>query len=353
MNTNETLEKFVDYLNRRYSERSTAKHYKSDLMIFQQTVENKLWEEISHKDVDQFVEKQHETGMSPATINRRLASLHTFFEWWSGEEPEKNKANPVLWRRHKIKGSELIPRDASDEDVESWFAVIESPRDRAIFGLMVGAGLRVSEVADLKQNALTPPPAPQQMARLRVWGKGKKERIAWLTPKLYAQVADWQTVRPPQTEDDHLFLNQHNRGLSKDGIQHRLKGYCQMAGIDITCHQLRHTFARRLAEQRMPVEAIAQVLGHSQVETTQRYINGADVNLRDQFQAVMAQLEAKPASEPSALGLPRLPSTPPVTEQADPAHLALALARFDSLAACPPMRLPGLPLAFLASPYGG
>ena len=88
--------------------------------------------------------------MSAATINRRLAALHTFFEWMAAMEPETTRANPVIWRRHAPKQGQPIARDATDVEVAALFKQIEEPRDQAIFGLMVGAGLRVGEVAALK-----------------------------------------------------------------------------------------------------------------------------------------------------------------------------------------------------------
>ncbi|HFD38380.1 MAG TPA: hypothetical protein ENJ31_00800 [Anaerolineae bacterium] len=77
----------------------------------------------------------------------------------------------MIWRRHKVKQGERLLRDLPDGVVERLFAVIDSDRDRAIFGLMIGAGLRVGEVADLRLPNLEAPPAPDQMARLRVEGK--------------------------------------------------------------------------------------------------------------------------------------------------------------------------------------
>ena len=161
-----------------------------------------------------------------------------------------------------------------------------------MFGLMVGAGLRVGEVVALPCDHLEAPPVPGQMARLRVVGKGRKERITWVTPYWYESLTQWLSLRP-QAKTNCLFLNQHQRPLSVSGVQYRLKQYCEQAGIYLTCHQLRHTFAQTvLAEQRMPTESIGQLLGHAQLKTTQRYTAGANPDLRDEFLETMNRLEA-------------------------------------------------------------
>jgi len=333
METPQAVEMFTQYLHRRYGDRSTPKHYLSDLRIFLSQLGSKPLREVTARDIDHFIDRQHGQRLAPTTINRRLATLHTFFEWLAAQAPDEPRSNPVHWRHHRIREGQPLPRDASDLDVDRLFRIIEDGRDAAMFGLMVGAGLRVEEVAHLKLADLTAPDRPDQMAPLRVRGKGGKERLVWLTPSWHAKVADWLQERP-STESEHLFLNQHGRGLSKDGIQYRLKRYCHAAGITLTCHQLRHTFARRLAEQRMPIESLSKLLGHVFVTTTQRYTSGADPDLRDLFQEAMSRLEemgqlAEPRQEP--IPEMRWPSRQP--EQADPAKLTVGLSRFDAFPA--------------------
>jgi site-specific recombinase XerD len=110
-----------------------------------------------------------------------------------------------------------------------------------------------------------------------------------------------------------------------------VKRYSVAAGVSITCHQLRHTFARRLADQRMPIEGIAKLLGHAFVVTTQRYTLGANPDLRAAFQAAMAQIEGDCA--PPAPVSPVTPQSRPPrrSETADVKKLSRELRRFDPL----------------------
>jgi len=327
------LQLFTAYLNRRYGDRSTPMHYLSDVRLFYACIGVKAPRDVTAHDIARFVDAQREQGRSARTINRRLAALHTFFEVLAGELPDQPWPNPVHWRRHKAQLGLRLPRDVADATVTQLFASIRDPRDTALFGLMVGAGLRVGEVAALQLADLSAPAQPTQLARLRVCGKGRKERVVWLTPTYYAQVAAWLAVRPASSTPD-LFLSQRGHALGVDGIQARLASYCAAAGVTLTCHQLRHTFARRLAEQQMPIAGIAKLLGHAQVATTQVYTAGADPDLRTAFEQAMQP--AAPPVVPTVTAPPAAPAAPPAPRRvtpADPAHLTAALARLVGLPA--------------------
>ncbi len=169
--------------------------------------------------------------------------------------------------------------------MEALLAAIDDPRDRAMVMLMLGAGLRVGEVVQLELDDLDHSEATR-LSRLRVRGKGGKERVVWMTSAVAQAVQVWLMERPV-SESHCVFLNQHGRPLSVAGVQFRLKQHCQTAGVQLTAHQLRHTYARRLVENNLPVESLAKLLGHNQLTTTQRYIDGADPSLRaDFFQAI-------------------------------------------------------------------
>jgi site-specific recombinase XerC len=127
-------------LQQRYPGRSTAKHYVSDLLIFCQVVGDLSPQEITSTMIDEFVQSQSQQGLKAATINRRLASLSSFFDFLIEEADDDQWQNPVRWKRHGIKPGRHLPRDVSDETVRRLFAVIDDPRDRAIFTLMVSAG---------------------------------------------------------------------------------------------------------------------------------------------------------------------------------------------------------------------
>jgi len=320
------IAQFDLFLKRRFGQRSTAKHYINDLNLFLNHVGDKAITVISAHDIDSFVEEQLNRGLKATTVNRRLASLHSFFEYMASLEPDEACPNPVNWRRHKVKQGQPLPKDVADGEIDRLFAAIADARDQAIFGLMVGAGLRVGEVVRIRLGDLEAATVPGQLTSLLIRGKGEKERIAWITPYWYGPVTQWLSVRPA-CDNEHLFLNRRGRPLTVRGIQHQLQTHCEKAGVQISPHQLRHTFSRRLAEQRMPIEGISKLLGHAQIETTQRYTAGADPDLRDAFRQAMAGVAQ--ATIPATPALPSIAIPTPPPEWADPAQLEPILRRFE------------------------
>ena len=316
------LSSFRQFLERRYPGRATAKHYMSDLAIFVAFVGSLPLRTVTAKTIDGFVQSQSEQGLKAATINRRLSAISSFFDHLISETADDGWHNPVYWKRHSVRQGRHLPRDVSDEITERLFAVMDDSRDRAIFTIMLSAGLRVGEVVTLKLEDMQPV-AHSPLTRLRVCGKGDKERIVWLTEQAMAEITQWLQDRP-QAANSYLFLNQHGRPLSVAGIQYRLQEYCDRAGIQLTCHQLRHTFARRLAEQKMPIDSLAKLLGHADLQTTQRYIDGADPGLRADFLRAMAQYQAPVALGPEQFTVITT-ALPPAEGQRQPTELLAAV----------------------------
>ena len=235
----ESIERFKLYLERRFPGRRTAIDYLSDVRQFAATCP-KPWGEVTMHDIDHFVDQQRAAHLKPATVKRRVAALKTFFDFLAEESGDLSWPNPVRFKRHAGKQPRRLPRDVSDEAIERVWNVIASPRDRDWFALMLRAGLRVGEVVSLQLTDLLAPASADQPARLRVRGKGQKERVVLLTADAYAVLLAWLHVRPA-AEQPYIFLNQRGAPLTANGIEWLLHGYGQQAGIDLTPHQLRHT----------------------------------------------------------------------------------------------------------------
>jgi site-specific recombinase XerD len=290
MGRDQSIQEFEQYLLRRFPGRRTVKDYLSDLRQFIKNCQ-KEWREVSVKDIDEFINLQRGQGLKQATINRRVAALKTFFDFLAEESGELSWSNPVRYKRHAGKRSKSLPRDIRDEDLERVWGVISSARDRAWFVLMLRAGLRVGEVVDLQVKDLLNPPRAEQPGRLRVCGKGRKERIVLLSGEAYAILASWLAERRGQA-DGPVFLNERGQALSANGIEWLLHGYGEQVGFDLTPHQLRHTFARQVTEAGMPITSLSKLLGHEQITTTQIYSAGADPDLANAYQTAMQHLEA-------------------------------------------------------------
>ncbi|MBK6794083.1 MAG: tyrosine-type recombinase/integrase [Anaerolineales bacterium] len=171
-------------------------------------------------------------------------------------------------KRHFLRKPQSLPRDASEEQINTLFSVVTCKRDIAIFTLMLECGLRVGEVRALSVEDVLLESPPQ----IKINGKGGRQRIAYLPPPALSTLTDWLTNRPV-TKDRAVFISQRGMRLSVNGVQFILKEYCQKAGVQVTCHQFRHAFGRRMAEASMPVTSLQKLLGHCSPRTTQRYVN--------------------------------------------------------------------------------
>lgn len=309
----ESIERFEQYLKRRFPDRRTPIDYISDIRQFTAACP-KPWREVTIHDIDAFVDQQR-AEHSQATVQRRVAALKTFFDFLAEDSGDLSWPNPVRFKRHGGKLPQRLPRDLSDETVERVWQVITAPRDQAWFVLMWRAGLRVGEVVNLQLTDLLSPAGVDHPARLRVMGKGRKERIVLLSAEAYPIVQAWLAVRPP-SDQPYLFLNERGRPLKPNGILWLLHRYGDQVGVELTPHQLRHTFARQALEAGMPLSSLGKLLGHADLDTTLVYTAGADPELNQVYQQTMARLTATPASNPDP---PSAATSEPVISPPPPA----------------------------------
>lgn len=288
------IEQFQKWLRRKAPHSSTPIHYASDLVLFFAWL-GKPVAEVKVQDVDKYIEHCQEKKHAIATVNRRVAALCSFYRFlamMSDDAP----ANPVRPKRHFIQCGRRLPRDAEDRDLEQLFAVIDSPRDRAMFLLMLRCGLRVGEVRNLSMKDLYLYSISSGLPRLWLHGKGDKERVVYLSSQAMNALEMWLEIRPNGTEQA-VFVNRSGKRLTVTGIQLQLASYCQQAGVStgyaplwITCHQLRHTFGRHLVEARMPVTTIQKLMGHARIRTTEIYLHISDKQVQADYEAAMEQI---------------------------------------------------------------
>ena len=125
------IEEFVNWLRRRSPNAHTWQDYRCDLKFFRQSVGECPPDQVTYLEIDCFMDEQYEKGFSPATINRRLASIAAFYTFLA---PEDNELTcPVFPRRHHVHEPQRLPRPVREEDLERFFAVVEGERDLVMF----------------------------------------------------------------------------------------------------------------------------------------------------------------------------------------------------------------------------
>jgi site-specific recombinase XerD len=279
------IECFVNWLRWRNSQARTWRDYGYDLAQFAQVVGDRPPGAVTFQQVDQFVIQQAQRGFKPATINRRLAAIVSLYTFLSDEDP--TLMCPVLPHRHGLKEPQRLPRPVQPEILQKFFAVIEDKRDRAMFSLMLRCGLRISEVAQLQLLDLY---LDEPLPRLVANGKGSKERSVYLSPQAERVLRAYLRQRP-QTSSYFVFLSYLGEGLSTTAIHKRLMHYREQAGVNLTAHRFRHTFANDLVTANVGVTSIQKLLGHAWLETTQTYVAANDRQVQADYAAACRSLE--------------------------------------------------------------
>src|SRR6266567_5682267 len=225
------LDRFRAYLERRQFSGHSIASYTLDLRLFFAEVSVPL-AQVSFREVEQFVERQHHRGRSWATINRRLNALKHFFDFCLDQQWVLG--NPVK-PSHFVRRGRPLPKALSREQVQRLFAQIEHPMDRALFLVMLRCGLRVSEVAQLKLDHID----WEQQALRVVQGKGRKDRRVYLSPDAVASVQQCLAQHPGARAQGYVFWNRKRQGqlLSVKAIQKKMERYAKAAGITASCHR--------------------------------------------------------------------------------------------------------------------
>jgi site-specific recombinase XerD len=279
------VERFVNWVRRRNPDAHTWRDYRCDLNFFLASVGDRPPREITFRNIDQFISEQSERGFKPATINRRLASIASLYAFLTPEDDEL--ACPVYPRRHHLREPQRMPRPVQEAELRAFFAVIMDVRDLAMFTLMLRCGLRIGEVASLQISDLY---LDEDFPRMVVCGKGSCQRAVYLSPKAVRALRDYLAVRPAAS-NDFVFLSYQHLGLSTHAIHMRLLRYRTQAGLTLTCHRLRHSFANDLLNADMPVTSIQKLMGHRWIETTQVYVRANDRQVQADYYAASQKLE--------------------------------------------------------------
>jgi len=278
------IERFGAYLTRRNYARHTIESYTLDLQLFFAATARPA-ATVTHLDIEQFAAQQHAQGLTPTTLNRRLFALKHFFDFLL--EHKQVFGNPVK-PSHFARVGRPLPRALSQEQVTALFAQLTHPMDHALFGVMLRCGLRVSEVVKL---TLTDIDWDQGALRMDQ-GKGRKDRYVYLSSDAAARLQACVAVRPAGIPADAVFWNRKRprQPLSVKAIQKKMERYAKAAGIEATCHQLRHTFASNLLEHGAEIVTIKDLLGHESVHSSERYARVSNRKVKQEYARTMKKV---------------------------------------------------------------
>lgn len=280
------LQGFRAYLthNKGYSEH-TVRNYVSDVRQFLLYLEER-GQGSTAETADDYVIRGFLSSRfaqnGKASLARKLSALRCFYRFLllEGRVASNPAALLAMPKRER-----MLPNFLSVDDV---FRVLETPgddsfiraRDRAMLELLYGSGLRVSELVGLNLEDVK-----TDLQVLRVWGKGRKERVVPFGDKAREALEKYLVHRGevlqrkgPQEEggkieEGPLFLNRSAGRLTARSVARRLDGYVRALRLpaEISPHALRHSFATHLLDSGADLRAIQELLGHASLATTQRY----------------------------------------------------------------------------------
>lgn len=257
---------------------NTIHSYKSDLTSFLNFITNSGIDDLSDiktTNITSFFKLLKDAGLNETSAARYFSSLKGFFKYLYRNE--YIKSNPVD-RISPPKISRKLPEVLNVREIN---LILEQPnfkdtiglRDKAILELFYACGTRISELINIKVNDLF---LSEEV--IRVFGKGSKERlipigssaIKWI--KKYLKKSRPLLVKNIKSEN-YLFLNQRGTKFSRMGIWKIVKKYVEQAGIkkNVHPHTFRHSFATHLIEGGADLRAVQEMLGHSDISTTQIY----------------------------------------------------------------------------------
>jgi integrase/recombinase XerD len=282
------LDRYLDHLRveRRLSPMTVAS-YRGDLVRFFRHLAQMGIREPSGVNqnvlVRYLLDLKTRAGLSERSISRGISALRSYFRFLRWEEslpvdPTEFIDSPRTWRK--------LPSVLSRADVERLLDATggkaNSLRDRAILELMYATGVRVSELVNLSVNDLN-----IREGYVRVMGKGKKERVVPVGRTAVAWIKRYLREQRPQLgkrrRADNLFLNRRGGALTRVGVWKILKHCLQVSGIGRAAspHTLRHSFATHLLEGGADLRAVQEMLGHSDISTTQIYTHVSREYLRE------------------------------------------------------------------------
>lgn len=282
----------------------TINSYRNDLKLFETFLHDRgirRITQVDHAVIGQYIEHMQKkanprfgrTGLADSTIARRLASLSSYLEYVRATSNPKLH-NPLrdLARRWEKNDD---PKAVDDLTLERLLSGITVLRDRVLFSMFIATGLRISEMQQLNRDTIQIELESDDQGNDRilgtgeVTGKGGKRRRFFVDRETLELYAEYLTTR---TDDNSaLFLSERKQRMSIRAIQYTLTAWCRKLGLP-HCHphQMRHSFATRLANANISSMVLKDLMSHNSLSTTQRYFKLHDTTLARGYFSAMEYL---------------------------------------------------------------
>lgn len=262
-------EEFLSHLKyeRGYSE-NTISSYKRDLAHFEKHLSQlhvSSIQVVTRPVVSSFVTALAQMGLDASSVERHIAAVKSFFSYLIREG--QVKVNPTSDIRVPRK-SKRLPKALTMNEAK---ILVESPktaRDKAIIELLYATGIRASELINLSLNDVN-----LDVGFIKCYGKGGKERIVPMGAAAISAIKEYLKEGRKRPANNVLFLDRMGRQLTRQGLWLIVKKHVKLSGVraSASTHTLRHSFATHLLEKGADLRSVQEMLGHSDISTTQVY----------------------------------------------------------------------------------
>ena len=266
--------------------RNSVESYERDLAKLRCWVEKNNFDiiHLTRKDLREWLIDLAGENLSENSKRRLISGLRGFYKFLQFDgHIKKNPAEDLIAPQKGV----YLPKFLNETDIEILFAVPDISgeiglRDRAILELMYACGLRVSEAVDLKIGDID-----IDAGILTCTGKGSKTRRVPVGKSAIEWLKNYLNVRRKKEniEINNLFVTSLGRMINRQTIFKFIKQYAEKAGLeDVSPHTLRHSFATHLIQHSADIRSVQQLLGHSDISTTQIYTHITDAHLRKTYE---------------------------------------------------------------------
>ncbi|MBE7703667.1 MAG: tyrosine recombinase XerD [Cyanobacteria bacterium SIG28] len=275
----EIISQYLEYLEMEKGlSPNTIDAYRRDLYSFAESVND--INSVDRNNINNFIRSLKEKKLAPTSVIRKVASLRGFFKWTTAMNIlEKNPASTL----EQPKVPQKLPKVISLKEIDEILHSELSPLQSVIIELLYSCGLRVSELVNLKLNDID-----LASKYVRCFGKGSKERIIPVGKKAIEVLKKYLPerdllVKKYNLNTKRLLINNLGRLINRQDVYNLIHQQGKMINKNISPHTLRHSFATHLLENGADLRVVQELLGHSDVSTTQLYTHISKKRLKEVY----------------------------------------------------------------------
>ncbi len=283
----QNLSEYLEYLEiEKGLAANTIEAYRRDLAEFLDFCTEKGAEDIQNitrSHINGYIMMLHDKSLTATSVMRKTASLRGFFKWLCANEI--CMTNPAL-TLEQPKVPKKLPKVMTIEEINTLLSQNLNKREKVILELLYGCGLRVSELVNLKINDMD-----LSAKYLQCTGKGSKERIVPIGSKALKAIKDYEKERDfilqkNRLTSKNLLLTEDGKNITRQEVYTFIHKLGEKIHKSISPHTLRHTFATHLLENGADLRVVQELLGHSDVATTQLYTHISKKRLKEVYFAI-------------------------------------------------------------------